>query len=182
MTAQPSGTMTRRGLLGVAIAAGASVGGLLLATSAGAATLPSAVVPASTTTDEQVDPPRFRFECVTPVPAFAPLGRLEEVWASPRYLTFTDCSVSYIGAGPFVLTDEESAVVEVVATAGGDVGDRQRAYLTVLRASTRIDRARLDERLSDFGRPIIAGSLALAPLAPQAQLLANWLATGGSSR
>ena len=120
--------------------------------------------------------PRYRFTCVTPVPAFAPLGRLEEVWASPRYMTFTGCVVSYVGIGQFTAHP-------------GRVGDRrcrrrrgrrrqrpERTFLTVLTASTRVDPSRLYQSLAEFGRPIIAGSVALAPDAPQAGLFADWLA------
>ena len=102
--------------------------------------------------------PRYRFNCVTPVPAFAPLGRLEEVWASSRYMTFTGCVVSYVGTAVHALTPEESAIVDVVAEAGGDVGDRERTFLTVLTASTRVDPSRLYQALAEFGRPIIDGS------------------------
>ena len=74
------------------------------------------------------------------------------------------------------LTAEESAIVDVVAAAGGDVSDRERTFLSVLTASTRVDPSRLYQSLAEFGRPIIAGSVALAPDAPQAELFADWLA------
>ena len=54
-------------------------------------------------------------------------------------MTFTGCIVSYVGIGQFALTAEESAIVDVVAEAGGDVSDRERTFLLVLTASTRVD-------------------------------------------
>jgi hypothetical protein len=118
---------------------------------------------------------RYRFTGV-PSAAFAPMTRLEEVWASSRYMRFTDFRVTYAGAGPHVLTEQEQAIVDVVAAAGGDVSNPQATYLQVLRASTRIHPARFVPMLGQFGRPIIVGSLALAPDSPQAGLMENWLA------
>lgn len=118
--------------------------------------------------------PRFRFDPITPLPDLAPLGRLEEVWASPSYLTITDCIVSYVGAEPFRLTAQEYRIVEV-AEAGGAIGDPRDLYLLILAASTRIDPARFDAKLAELGRPIVAASLALAPQAPQAAQFAMWL-------
>jgi hypothetical protein len=130
----------------------------------------------ATALDDTPAPARYRFNCITPIPAFSPLGRLDEVWASSRYMTFTGCVVTYVGAGEMSLTPEESAIVDVVAAAGGDVSDREVTFLRVLTASTRVDPARLAEKLAEFGRPIVEGSLALAPDAPQAKLFADWLA------
>ena len=176
MTSQPP-PLSRRTVLKLAAAAGWSLGGLLLMPAVPTPFAPRPPYPGSTApVAEEVPPaPRYRFDCVTPVPAFAPLGRLEEVWASPRYMTFTDCIVTYVGEAPHALTAEESAIVDVVASAGGDEGDREGTYLLVLRASTRVDPSRLHERLSELGRPIVEGSLALAPDAPQAKLFAEWL-------
>ena len=176
MTPQPS--VTRRTLLKLALAGGWSLSTLMLAPTQPVARALPAVRPATVAAAAQDAPqaPRFRFSCVTPVPAFAPLGRLEEVWASPRYMTFTGCVVSYVGIGQFRLTPEESAIVDVVADAGGDVSEPERTFLTVLTASTRVDPSRLYQSLAEFGRPIIAGSVALAPDAPQAGLFADWLA------
>jgi hypothetical protein len=117
---------------------------------------------------------RFRFAPITPLPDFAPLGRLEAVWASPSYLTITDCIVSYIGADPFRLTPEEYRIVEI-AEAGGATGDPRDLYLLILSASTRIDPPRLDAKLAELGRPIVTASLALAPEAPQAAQFMRWL-------
>lgn len=122
------------------------------------------------------DVPRFRFDCITPVPGFAPLHRLEEVWASPRYLTFTDCRVTYVGAEPFRLTPEESAIVRVAESAGAVVDDRPAMYMLILAATARIDPARFEAKLAELGRPVVEASLALAPQAPQATRFADWLA------
>ncbi|HEX5729578.1 twin-arginine translocation signal domain-containing protein [Microbacterium sp.] len=169
--------LSRRTVLKLAAAAGWSLGGLLLVPSRSRPGRAGTVVSGSTAPggEEAAPAPRYRFDCVTPVPAFAPLGRLEEVWASPRYMTFTDCTVTYVGEGPHSLTAEESAIVDVVANAGGDAVDREATYLLVLRASTRVDPSRLSERLWELGRPVVEGSLALAPDAPQARLFAEWL-------
>lgn len=171
--------VTRRTLLELAVAGGWSLGSLVLMPQgvrpAGTPQVPAAAT--ASTAPETPSLPRYRFNCTTPVPAFAPLGRLEEVWASPRYMTLTGCVVSYVGVGRFALTPEESAIVDIVSEAGGDVSDRESTYLLVLTASTRIDPARLEEKLAEFGRPVITGSLALAPDAPQANLLADWLAS-----
>ena len=178
MTSPLPSRLTRRTLLKVALAGGWSLGALALAPGRPIAAGPSAVRTVRVAAaQDSVSEPRYRFNCITPVPAFAPLGRLEEVWASPRYMTFTGCVVSYVGIGYFTLTKEESAIVDVVADAGGDVSDRKRTYLAVLTASTRVDPSRLDQALAEFGAPIIAGSLALAPEAPQAGLLTDWLAS-----
>ena len=178
MTPQLPHPVTRRTLLKLALAGGWSLGTLILAPiqpiARGLPAGRSASVMAAAQDAPQA--PRYRFSCVTPVPAFAPLGRLEEVWASPRYMTFTGCVVSYVGIGQFTLTAEETAIVDVVAAAGGDVSDPQRTFLSVLTASTRVDPSRLYQSLAEFGRPIIAGSVALAPDAPQAGLFGDWLA------
>lgn len=177
MTAQAPQPLSRRTLLQLAVAGGVSLGAAMVTGSppvAAAATSRTAVAAAAV--EDTPTPARFRFNCITPVPAFSPLGRLPEVWASSRYMTFTGCVVTYIGAGQLTLTEEESAVVDVVASAGGDVSDPEGTFLRVLTASTRVDPARLYEKLAEFGRPIIEGSLALAPDAPQAHLFADWLA------
>jgi hypothetical protein len=178
MTPELPRPITRRTLLELALAGGWSLGALMLAPAtpalaAGGPTIRS--TPVAAALEEAPSVPRYRFNCVTPVPAFAPLGRLEEVWASSRYMTFTGCIVSYVGIGQFRLTPEESAIVDVVAQAGGNVTDRERTFLSVLTASTRVDPSRLYQALAEFGRPIIAGSVALAPEAPQAALFADWL-------
>lgn len=171
--------VTRRTLLKLAVAGGGSIGALMLTPDPPPFLRASTRSGASASTLLEAEPPaaRYRFNCVTPVPAFAPLGRLQEVWASSRYITFTGCVVSYVGSGQLRLTAEESAIVDVVADAGGDASDREGTFLLVLTASTRIDPTRLKEKLAEFGRPIITGSLALAPDAPQAQLFADWLAS-----
>lgn len=165
--------ISRRTLLRMGVAAALGVGG---AAATATATRPALAHPAGVPTAAAAPgEPRYRFAVRSPVPDLAPLGRLEEVWASPYYLTVTDCTVGYVGENPFVLTPEESAIVDVVEATGGPVADRQATYLTVLAASTRIDPARLDAKLSELGRGIVAGSLALAPQAPQARALAAWM-------
>ncbi len=114
MTPELPRPVTRRTLLKLALAGGWSLGALMLAPAtpalaAGAPTIRG--TSAATALEEAPSVPRYRFNCVTPVPAFAPLGRLEEVWASSRYMTFTGCVVSYVGIGQFRLTPEESAIV-----------------------------------------------------------------------
>lgn len=177
MTVPMPPPMSRRGLLKLTMVAGLSLGVVALTGfRTGPEATASRAMPAQVVQDDVPEPPRYRFNCITPVPSFAPLGRLQEVWASSRYMTFTGCVVTYVGAGQMTLTPEESAIVDVVADAGGDVTDRETTFLKVLSASTRVDPARLYEKLAEFGRPIIEGSLALAPDAPQAHLFADWLA------
>jgi hypothetical protein len=155
--------------------------GIVSAWSAGMFMLgPAPAVAAATPKREAADTeegtaPRYRFDAVTPVPGFAPLHRMEEVWASPRYMTITDCVVSYIGTEQFRLTAEESAIVDVAEAAGAVVSDREGLYLVILAASTRIDPARFEAKLAELGRPVAAASLALAPVAPQAGRMAAWL-------
>lgn len=175
MTTPPlPSSISRRTLLKTAAGTGVSLGALLLApTVLDAIDAPAAV---AANTPEQSDAPRFRFDCTSPVAAVAPLTRLEEVWANPLYLTFTGCTVRYIGAGPFVLTAEESAIVDLAARGRGDMGDRRGTYLQVLRASTRIDPARFEQRLNELGPPVVEAAVARAPEAPQAHLLRKWLA------
>jgi hypothetical protein len=181
MTMPAPRRVTRRTLLKMAVAGGWSLGAVLLIPTQSTAAVSSSRRPGAlrrTAVEDASSLPRYRFDCITPVPAFAPLGRLEEVWASSRYMTFTGCVVSYVGLGYFRLTPEESQIVDAVADAGGDVSDREATFLRVLTASTRVDPSRLEEKLAEFGRPIIAGSLALAPDAPQAKLFAKWLDAG----
>lgn len=169
-------TVTRRGALKIGVVATLSIGGLLaspmLAEHAAAATASTAKrIPVA-----ELPVPRYRFDCVSPVPQFAPLGRLEEVWADARYLTVTDCVTTYVAEDPFVLTPEESAIVDVVTQSGGVVVDRQATYLLILAVSTRIDPANLPQKLAQVGRPIVQASLALAPEAPQSRQFTAWLA------
>ncbi|MFE6255064.1 hypothetical protein [Agromyces sp. NPDC057865] len=164
--------ISRRALLGLGAAAVLSVG---IATTSRAE--PATALPTRVRTAKAAAPaePRYRFAVKTPVPDLAPLARLEEVWAAPYYLAVTDCTVSYVGATEFRLTAEESAIVDVVESVDGPVADRETTYLTVLAASTRIPPANLDAKLRQLGRGIVAGSLALAPQAPQARAFAAWL-------
>ncbi|GAA1819186.1 hypothetical protein [Agromyces neolithicus] len=179
MTPHVPHPITRRTALHLGFTAAGALGLMLLRPSPQAAGAMPPMTRPRTTGEAAADAAlaaRFRFACISPLPDFAPRGRLEEVWADPYYMTITDCTVSYIGEGPFVLTDEESAIVDVVSEHGGDVLDRNATYLVVLAASTRIDPARLHSRLVELGRPIVAASLALAPDAPQSELFAGWLA------
>ncbi|MGW4930177.1 hypothetical protein ACWEOH_13575 [Agromyces sp. NPDC004153] len=168
--ADPAVTISRRALLGMGAAAALSVG---IATT----TQPATALPARVRTAKAAAPvePRYRFAVKTPVPDLAPLARLEDVWAAPYYLAILDCTVSYVGETEHRLTAEESAIVDVVESVDGPVADRETTYLTVLAASTRIPPANLDAKLRQLGRGIVAGSLALAPQAPQARAFAAWL-------
>lgn len=172
-------TMTRRGALKLAAMAALSIGGSLALPMVPEHAAAAAVRTAPRTPVTELPVPRYRFDCVSPVPQFAPLGRLEEVWADARYLTMTDCVTTYVGEGPFVLTPEESAIVDVVTQSGGVVSDRQATYLLILAVSTRIDPARLEQKLAQVGRPIVQASLALAPQAPQARQFTAWLSATG---
>lgn len=164
--------ITRRTLLRLGVAVAASIG------AAAVTTTPAFAAPATVRAAASEPPadPRYRFAMKTPVPDLAPLARLEDVWASPYYLAVTDCIVTYIGENAHRLTAQESAIVDVVQTTAGPVADPQATYLTVLAASTRIDPARFDAKLAELGRGIVAGSLALAPQAPQSRAFARWLA------
>jgi hypothetical protein len=166
--------VNRRTALRLGVVSVWSVGMFALGQAPAVAAAP--IVPKRAAADaEEVTEPRYRFDAVTPVPGFAPLGRMEEVWASPGYMTITDCVVSYIGTEPFRLTAEESAIVDVAEAAGAVVSDREGLYLVILAASTRIDPARFEVKLAELGRPVAAASLALAPAAPQAGRMAAWL-------
>lgn len=164
--------VSRRTALQLGAVAAWSLGTLAFVPPQLAAGAAAAAVPVG---DGEAEGPRFRFDVVMRVPAFAPLHRLEEVWASPGYLTISDCVVRYVGPQPFRLTDEESAVVDVAVAAGAVVEDRTAMYLLILAASTRIDPARFDAKLAELGRPVVQASLALAPEAPQAGGFAAWL-------
>jgi hypothetical protein len=139
--------------------------------------LPAVVPPGSGGADDGNQ--RYRFDPVSRRPDLAPLARLEDVWASPAYLAITDCIVSYVGPEPYRLNLAESAAVDVAEAAGAVVVDRHATFLLILAASTRIDPARLDAKLAELGAPIVMGSLAYAPQAPQAARFAAWLAAGG---
>lgn len=137
-----------------------------------------AVVPPSSGGADDANQQRYRFDPVSRRPDLAPLGRLEDVWASPAYLAITDCNVTYVGPEPYRLNLAESAAVDVAEAAGAVVVDRHATFLLILAASTRIDPARLDAKLAELGAPIVMGSLAFAPQAPQAARFAAWLAGG----
>ncbi len=166
-------TVTRRMALRLGVVAAWFVGVFAFVPAQEVAAVPTAGLAAAT--GDEPDSPRYRFDSVTPLPDFALLGRLEEVWARPGYMTITDCIVSYIGAEPFLLTAEESAIVDVAEASGAVVDDRPGLYLLILAASTRIDPARFDAKLAELGRPVVTASLALAPEAPQAARFAGWL-------
>ena len=167
--------VTRRTALRLGIVSAWSAGMFVLAPAPAVAAAPKAAPKRAAADTEEDTAPRYRFDAVTPVPGFAPLSRMEEVWASPRYMTITDCVVSYIGTEQFRLTAEESAIVDVAEAAGAVVSDREGLYLVILAASTRIDPARFEAKLAELGRPVAAASLALAPEAPQADRMAAWL-------
>lgn len=174
---QSSSVVTRRAVLKLGLAAAGSFGVSLQipALAAAAPVIAATNRPAVTVATEDAPAPRYQFDCVTPIVGFAPLSRLEEVWARSHYVTFTDCVVSYMGEEAFALTPEESAIVDVVGQAGGDVSDREATFMLVLAASTRIDPSRLTAKLDELGPAIVAGMLALAPEQPQAHLFARWL-------
>lgn len=183
MSSVPDGDVSRRSFLRMSMVCisalgGAALGGFggLSVVNAATAASPNAAGSGALTMDGN---PRFLFQPITPVPGQLQLGSLQDVWASPKYATYTDCVVTYVGGGEFVLSTDERAIVDVVANAGGDVSDPQLVYLTVVAVSTRLDPHRLEERLAATGGPIVRGSLALAPFAPQAVLLGDWLATHG---
>lgn len=166
--------ISRRTALRLGIVSAWSAGMLVFGPAPAVAAAPT-VTPKRAAADTEDTEPRYRFDAVTPVPGFAPLHRMEEVWASPRYMTITDCVVSYIGTELFRLTAEESAIVDVAEAAGAVVSDREGLYLVILAASTRIDPARFEAKLAALGRPVAVASLALAPEAPQADRMAAWL-------
>lgn len=185
MTHDSRNGVSRRTFLRVSVLCASALGGVgaVSALATPSAAHAAAAKPPSTPAEPEAirldGNPRFQFQPVTPVPGQLQLGSLEDVWASPKYATYTDCVVSYVGGGDFVLTAEEQAVVDVVAGAGGDVSNPQLTYLTVVAASTRMDPHRLDDRLAELGAPVIRGALALAPLAPQAVLFQKWLTANG---
>lgn len=176
----PDAGFSRRQFLHAALWSVAALTGLALTgahpVAASVPVPPGAVGPPALVLDGN---PRFQFQPITPVSDQLRLGSLHDVWASSNYITYTDCVVTYVGGGDFVLTGEEQAIVDVIAQAGGDVSDGRVAYLTAVAASTRMDPRRLAARLAELGAPIIRGSLALAPDAPQARLFLDWLSANG---
>ncbi|MEO6826811.1 MAG: hypothetical protein ABI255_04255 [Microbacteriaceae bacterium] len=123
--------------------------------------------------------PRYLFTCQSPLPNVGAFTTIEDVWSSPAYMTIDSCVVSYIGAGPFVLTDAESWIVSVAENAGMTVTDRPALYLTILSACTRIRSSELAARLAALGAPVVRAALAREPEAPQAKLLSAWLDAQG---
>jgi hypothetical protein len=158
-----------------------AVAALTAAAVAAPSTALAATRPRTADTLPDVDPnvPRYRFDPVSFRPDLAPLHRLEEVWASPAYMTITDCVVTYIGEETFRLTPEEQAIVAVAEQAGAVVDDPETTYRLILAVSTRVDPARLEAKLAEVGRPVVEASLVLAPEAPQAARFAAWLAATG---
>ncbi len=172
----PPVTVTRRAALQLGVAAAGALALTSTPAIAAAAATPAPqrrVIPQVLREDWIED--RFRFDCITSAGTFPPVTRLEQVWASPLYMTVTGCVVTYYGQEPFELTETESAVVDIVELWGGDVSDRTGTYRLVLAASTRVDPDRFDETLAELGQPVVAASLQLAPDAPQAHLLEEWL-------
>ncbi|WP_284986941.1 hypothetical protein [Arthrobacter sp. fls2-241-R2A-172] len=92
-------------------------------------------------------------------------------------MQITDCQVTYVGSGPFVLTSEETAAVNAAVAAGAPAGQATDLCLRIVRACTRTDLRGLPEALAAYGVPVVKGALTLAPLAPQAALLTRWLKT-----
>ncbi|HSP75111.1 MAG TPA: hypothetical protein VLO31_02705 [Cryobacterium sp.] len=120
--------------------------------------------------------PLYSFRCFSLQGPVAEYSRLAEVWASTQYMRITSCEVNYIGPGAHSLTLEESAIVQVAEDAGMAVDDRAAAYLSILTTCTRIPLDTLEVRLAELGAPVVTAALALAPEAPQAKQLAEWLA------
>ena len=120
--------------------------------------------------------PLYSFRCASLRGPVGEYSKLVEVWASTQYMRITSCEVDYIGPGEHSLTLEESAIVQVAEDAGLVVDDRAAAYLTILATCTRIPLDTLEVRLAELGAPVVTAALALAPEAPQAKQLAEWLA------
>jgi hypothetical protein len=183
MTRIFEGGVSRRSVLKLAVVSVSALGvvGSLAPMSGAAASVPTRfkLPPAPSAPLATDGNPRFQFQPISTKPGETLLGSLNDVWSSPRYTSFTDCVVTYTGTGAFELTDDEQAIVNVVGNAGGDVSNPQFTYLTVVAATTRMDPPALDSRLAQLGAPIVAGSIALAPNAPQGLLFQSWLAANG---
>lgn len=118
---------------------------------------------------------RFLFRCRTSRGVVAEFTRLDALWAHGDYTRFISCEVTYVGPGEASLTAQETAVVRVAERAGLDLSDRPGFYRTLLASSARIPLDQLEGRLDSLGVPGVTAALALAPEAPQADLLADWL-------
>lgn len=163
--------LDRRTVLGLGAAIG--VFGAAALSNSTAVQVGATVGPAVSETPLEPEP-RYAFRCLTPSATAVEYSRLEEVWASPMYMRTTSCEVRYIGQGQHALTVEESAIVQIAEGAGLVTGDRAAAYLTILAACTRIA-PDLEVRLAQLGVPMVTAALALAPEAPQAKRLSEWL-------
>jgi hypothetical protein len=124
---------------------------------------------------------RYQFTCTgVDGSLIGKFSSLEEVWASTRYMHISDCQVTYVGAGPHVLTAEEAAAVNVAVAAGAPAGQPSELCLRIIRACTRTDPRNLNAALAAYGVPVVKGALALAPLAPQAAVFTKWLKASGA--
>jgi hypothetical protein len=124
---------------------------------------------------------RYQFTCTAADDSLiGKFSSLEEVWASTRYMRITDCQVAYVGAGPHVLTAEETAAVNAAVAAGAPAGNASELCLRIIRASTRTNPGNLAAALAAYGVPVVKGSLTLAPLAPQAAVFTRWLKTAAT--
>jgi hypothetical protein len=121
------------------------------------------------------EPRRYQFRCTTSRGVRTDLARLEAVWAHPDYTRMRKVVVTFDGPGPFVLSPQEAAIIEVAEKAGAVVGDPPGYYLAVLTACTRIPPERLTGTLAGLGVPGVAAAVRLAPFAPQAAQLERWL-------
>jgi hypothetical protein len=136
----------------------------------------AALVPVDDDAGRLPAPGRYLFRGATRRGIIAETLRLEAFWALPQYVRLVDCSVSYTGEPPLVLTAEEDAVVQVAVDAGAVVTDRGAYYLTVVAACTRIPPNEVNDRLTALGVPGVTAALVVAPSGPQANRFRRWLA------
>lgn len=176
MTIDPAGPrFDRRTMLRLGVAAGVFGAAVLAAVGQASATGQSASQVDVSSEVPLESETLYSFRCSFLQGPALDYSRLEEVWASTQYLRITSCEVDYIRPGAHSLTLKESAIVQVAEDAGLVVEDRAAAYLTILATCTRIPPGTLAGRLAELGAPMITAALALAPEAPQARQLTEWL-------
>jgi hypothetical protein len=122
-------------------------------------------------------PIRYQFNCIAADgTGIGNYSSLDEVWSTSQYMRIANCDVLYIGAGPYALTADEAAAVDVARAAGSQEQSATVLFLQIIGACTRIDSKTLDARLALLGAPVVKGALNFAPLAPQAMPFERWLA------
>ncbi|MFW0772560.1 PASTA domain-containing protein [Paenarthrobacter nitroguajacolicus] len=115
---------------------------------------------------------RYKFTCSEGTGTPATYRSYKEVWASPHYAGGR-CSIAIDGQQPskkVELLPSEQAVVDVVASHGGDVSAPAGTFGNVMLMCAKVDRDFADQFVArmDWRRADVQGALSICPDAPHA--------------